>query len=74
MNALEDPGHNPHLCHSLALQWALAANDAGDYFPVQGTCMGLEALTIFISQVSDVDAGSAAPIRFFMRRASSSSR
>lgn len=35
----------------LVSQWALEANDAGDYFPVQGTCMGLEALTIFISQV-----------------------
>ncbi|GJP61329.1 hypothetical protein CLOP_g18500, partial [Closterium sp. NIES-67] len=32
------------------LKMALAANDAGDYFPVQGTCMGMEALTIFFSQ------------------------
>ncbi|CAI5986496.1 unnamed protein product [Closterium sp. NIES-64] len=33
---------------------ALAANDAGDYFPVQGTCMGMETLTIFFSQDFDI--------------------
>ncbi|CAI5496446.1 unnamed protein product [Closterium sp. Naga37s-1] len=36
------------------LKMALAANDAGDYFPVQGTCMGMETLTIFFSQDFDI--------------------
>lgn len=32
------------------LKMALAANDRGDYFPVQGTCMGMEVLTIYFSK------------------------
>ena len=38
------------LCR-VTVQMALEANDAGDYFPVQGTCMGFEALAIYFSQV-----------------------
>ncbi|CAI5983181.1 unnamed protein product [Closterium sp. NIES-65] len=34
----------------LLLQWAKEANDRGDYFPVQATCMGFEAMAIVISE------------------------
>ncbi|CAI5973022.1 unnamed protein product [Closterium sp. NIES-64] len=36
----------------LLLQWAKEANDRGDYFPVQATCMGFEAMAIVISEFS----------------------
>ncbi|CAI7851414.1 unnamed protein product [Closterium sp. NIES-53] len=36
------------------LKMALAANEAGHYFPVQGTCMGMEVLSIFFSQDFDI--------------------
>ena len=35
----------------LLLQWAIEANDNGDYFPVYGVCLGLELLGILVSQV-----------------------
>ncbi|CAI7799986.1 unnamed protein product [Closterium sp. NIES-53] len=35
----------------LLLQWAKEANDRGDYFPVQATCMGFEAMAIVLSEV-----------------------
>ena len=33
------------------LQWALESNERGDYFPVQGTCLGMELITILVSEV-----------------------
>ncbi|CAI5460420.1 unnamed protein product [Closterium sp. Yama58-4] len=38
----------------LLLQWAKEANDQGDYFPVQATCMGFEAMAIVISEDPDL--------------------
>jgi gamma-glutamyl hydrolase len=35
----------------LFLQWAIEANDNGDYFPVYGVCLGFELLGILVSQV-----------------------
>ena len=32
-------------------QWALESNERGDYFPVQGTCLGMELITILVSKV-----------------------
>lgn len=32
-------------------QWAIEANDKGDYFPVHGTCLGMEVLANVIAQV-----------------------
>ncbi|CAI5472388.1 unnamed protein product, partial [Closterium sp. Yama58-4] len=34
----------------MLLKWAKEANDRNDYFPVQATCMGFEAMAIVISE------------------------
>ncbi|GJP74626.1 hypothetical protein CLOP_g5183 [Closterium sp. NIES-67] len=34
----------------LLLKWAKDANDRGDFFPVQATCMGFEAMAIAVSE------------------------
>ncbi|BDA45120.1 Gamma-glutamyl hydrolase [Coccomyxa sp. Obi] len=34
---------------SLLLNLTLAANDAGDFFPLHGTCLGFEALAVIVS-------------------------
>ncbi|BBN11618.1 gamma-glutamyl hydrolase [Marchantia polymorpha subsp. ruderalis] len=34
----------------LLLDWAIEANDKGDYFPVHGTCLGMEVLANVIAQ------------------------
>lgn len=33
-------------------QWALESNERGDYFPVQGTCLGMELITLLVSEVN----------------------
>eukprot|EP00243_Klebsormidium_subtile_P003003 TRINITY_DN16135_c0_g1_i1.p1 TRINITY_DN16135_c0_g1~~TRINITY_DN16135_c0_g1_i1.p1 ORF type:complete len:367 (+),score=79.77 TRINITY_DN16135_c0_g1_i1:303-1403(+) len=47
---------NTTIMHAVSklLQLALEANDRGDYFPVHGTCMGFEALSIWVTQDDDV--------------------
>lgn len=57
-------GHPYFDTASLLLRLALAANDRGDYYPVHGTCLGMEALAIIVgrneSLLADVDAEDAA--------------
>jgi gamma-glutamyl hydrolase len=43
------PGHPFYDAAALLVKLAIAANDAGDYFPVHGTCLGLETLAIIVS-------------------------
>ena len=33
---------------------AIAANDAGDYFPLHGTCLGFEALLVYAAGTAGV--------------------
>lgn len=58
------PGHPYYDTAALLLQLALEANDKGDYFPVHGTCLGMEALAVIVSRnetiLADVDAEDAA--------------
>eukprot|EP00897_Mesotaenium_endlicherianum_P000929 jgi/Mesen1/10837/ME000093S10351 len=35
-------------------EWALEANDNGEYFPVWGTCMGFEIISIIVSKDFDI--------------------
>lgn len=44
------PGHMFYDTASLLVDLAIEANDNGDYFPVHGTCLGMETLTVIISQ------------------------
>lgn len=37
------------------LDWAIEANEKGDYFPVWGTCLGYESLVIYFSQNVTLD-------------------
>lgn len=37
------------LTHSLCLVCNTQANDASDYFPIWGTCLGMEQLTVLTS-------------------------
>lgn len=39
------------ICVHLITQWALEANDNGDYFPIYGVCLGYELLTILVTKV-----------------------
>eukprot|EP00882_Tetradesmus_deserticola_P012072 GHRQ01012787.1.p1 GENE.GHRQ01012787.1~~GHRQ01012787.1.p1 ORF type:complete len:335 (+),score=143.27 GHRQ01012787.1:127-1131(+) len=54
------PGHAFYDTAARLVQLAIEANDKGDYFPVHGTCLGLEALSLIISGnssiLSDMDA------------------
>jgi hypothetical protein len=34
------------------VQWAIEANDQGDYFPVYAVCLGFELLSIIATKVS----------------------
>jgi len=63
------PGHKFYDTARLLVELAVAANEAGDYFPVQGTCLGMETLAIIISRnytiLSDYDAEDApAPLLY----------
>jgi gamma-glutamyl hydrolase len=44
------PGHKFYDTAALLVHLACEANDRGDYFPVHGTCLGMETLAIIISQ------------------------
>ncbi|KAF5842134.1 class I glutamine amidotransferase-like protein [Dunaliella salina] len=44
------PGHKFYDTANLLVELAIQANDKGDYFPVQGTCLGLETLSIIITR------------------------
>jgi len=39
-------------CICLFVQIALEKNDAGDYFPVYGVCLGFELISMIVSEVS----------------------
>eukprot|EP00798_Chlamydomonas_sp_ICE-L_P016022 gene16022-22160_t len=43
------PGHRFYDVARLLVDLAIAANDRGDYFPVHGTCLGMETLAIITS-------------------------
>jgi hypothetical protein len=43
------PGHAFYDAARLLVEMAVAANDAGDYYPVHGTCLGWETLAIVVS-------------------------
>eukprot|EP00775_Hariotina_reticulata_P013441 gene13441-13567_t len=63
------PGHPFYDAARLLLRLAIEANDKGDYFPVWGTCLGLETLAIIISGnssvLSDMEAEDAAAPLFY---------
>lgn len=44
----ESPGrHKRHICHLVfSVSSRLQANNAGDYFPIWGTCQGFQQLTV----------------------------
>lgn len=44
------PGHRFYDTAQQLVELALAANDKGDYFPVHGTCLGMEALAVVLSR------------------------
>jgi gamma-glutamyl hydrolase len=48
------PGHPYYDTAALLLRLALDANDRGDYFPVHGTCLGMEVLAVIVSRNSSV--------------------
>ncbi|KAK9830880.1 hypothetical protein WJX81_001350 [Elliptochloris bilobata] len=48
------PGHLFYDTVSFLVNLTIAANDAGEYFPLHGTCLGLEALAIVIASGSRV--------------------
>lgn len=63
------PGHMFYDTAARLVELAVAANDKGDYFPVHGTCLGLETLSIIISGntsiLSEMDAEDApAPLLY----------
>lgn len=43
------------MCSRLCAAGAVAANDAGDVFPIHGTCLGFQLLHILASNVSRND-------------------
>lgn len=55
---------------------AIKANDQGDYFPVHGTCLGMETLAIVVSRnasiLSDMDAEDAAAPLLYTQEAEDS--
>ncbi|GFH15267.1 folate gamma-glutamyl hydrolase [Haematococcus lacustris] len=57
------PGHQFYDTAKLLVDLAVEANDKGDYFPIQGTCLGMETLSIIISRnytiLSNFDAEDA---------------
>ncbi|EFJ53180.1 hypothetical protein VOLCADRAFT_102798 [Volvox carteri f. nagariensis] len=44
-----EPGHRFYDTARYLVELALKANDNGDYFPVHGTCLGMETLSVIIS-------------------------
>ncbi|KIY93948.1 gamma-glutamyl hydrolase [Monoraphidium neglectum] len=58
------PGHLFYDTAAQLVGLAIKANDAGDYFPVHGTCLGMETLSIIVSGnyslLADMDAEDAA--------------
>lgn len=48
-SATLEPGHSFFDTASLLVDLAMRANDGGDYFPVHGTCLGMETLAIIFS-------------------------
>lgn len=63
------PGHPFYDTAAQLVRLAIKANDGGDYFPVHGTCLGMETLSIIVSQnytlLSDMDAEDApAPLMY----------
>lgn len=64
------PGHPFYDAASQLVHLAIKANDAGDYFPVHGTCLGMETLAVVVSGgnhsvLSDMDAEDApAPLLY----------
>lgn len=63
------PGHQFYDTAKLLVDLAVEANDKGDYFPIQGTCLGMETLSIIISRnytiLSNFDAEDApAPLLY----------
>jgi len=44
-----EPGHTFYDAASVLYKLAIKANDAGDFFPIHGTCLGFEALAIIAS-------------------------
>lgn len=71
-----EPGHRFYDTASLLVDLAIAANDNGDYFPIHGTCLGLETLSIIISRnytlLSRYDAEDAAAPLFYTDEAEGS--
>lgn len=47
--AVLSPGHKFYDTAALLVNLAIEANDNGDYFPVHGTCLGMETLSVIIS-------------------------
>lgn len=70
------PGHRFYDTAKLLVDLALEANDNGDYFPVHGTCLGLETLAHVISQnytiLTDFDAQDAAAPLLYTHNAEAS--
>lgn len=70
------PGHQFYESASLLVHLAIAANDNGDYFPVHGTCLGMETLSIIVTQnytiLADYDAEDAPAPLLYTDLASSS--
>lgn len=62
--AVLSPGHMFYDTARLLVDLAIEANDNGDYFPIHGTCLGMETLTVVVSQnytiLGDFDAEDAA--------------
>jgi gamma-glutamyl hydrolase len=48
------PGHMFYDTAKLLVDLAVESNENGDYFPVHGTCLGLETLAIILSQNYDI--------------------
>eukprot|EP00878_Enallax_costatus_P002549 GHUV01002731.1.p1 GENE.GHUV01002731.1~~GHUV01002731.1.p1 ORF type:complete len:355 (+),score=97.23 GHUV01002731.1:235-1299(+) len=64
-----EPGHKFYDAAEYLTQMAIEANDKGDYFPVHGTCLGMEVLSVIISRntsiLADMDAEDApAPLLY----------
>jgi len=70
------PGHKFYDTANLLVNLALDANDAGDFFPIHGTCLGLETLSIIITQnytlLGDFDAEDAAAPLLYTEEADNS--
>ncbi|CAL5230063.1 g13515 [Coccomyxa viridis] len=48
------PGHPFYDASAALLKMTLAANDAGDFIPLHGTCLGFEALAIIVSRDANI--------------------